>query len=206
MAFLPILLELTDAPCLVAGGGRLGLHKAELLLESGAAVTVAAPEPCPEIEELPVTLLRRPVTAQDVRGMALVVDATGDPEAYSLLSAACKAAHIPFNSACRVDGGSAIFPAVHRQGRTVLAVSSLGASPIASARLRSMLAERLPEHLDAILDAMAALRPRSREQFPEQPTRRAFLGRCLDEMLTLARPLTEAETDAITQEFKEKTR
>ena len=36
MSFFPILLDLDGLPCLVAGGGRLGLHKAKLLLESGA--------------------------------------------------------------------------------------------------------------------------------------------------------------------------
>ena len=33
MAFYPILIELQGAPCLVAGGGALALHKAKLLLE-----------------------------------------------------------------------------------------------------------------------------------------------------------------------------
>ena len=59
--------------------------------------------------------------------------------------------------------------------------------------------------MDEILDAMAALRPLSRETFAAQPQRREFLRRCLDEMLSLARPLTGAETDAILNEVKEKT-
>ena len=57
--------------------------------------------------------------------------------------------------------------------------------------------------MDEILDAMAALRPRSRDAFADQSRRRDFLRRCLDEMLTLARPLTEAETDELIQEIKE---
>ena len=203
MSFFPILLDLDGLPCLVAGGGRLGLHKAKLLLEHGADVTVVAPEACPELAALPVRLRRRTVAAQDVAGMALVVDATGDEAAQRLLSDACRRAHIPFNSACRVDDGSAIFPAVHRQGRTVLAVSTLGASPIASTRVRDALAARLPERMDEILDAMAALRPVSREAFPEQTRRRDFLRRCLEEMLALSRPLTGAEIEAITRRAAE---
>ena len=203
MAYFPLLLDLAGAPCLVAGGGRLGLHKAKLLLESGAAVTVAAPEVCPELAALPVTLLRRAVTAEDVRGMALVVDATGDAAAERLLSDACRAQHIFFNSACSVDDGSAIFPAVHRQGRTVLAVSSLGASPLASVRVRDTLAASLPEQMDDILDAMAALRARARAAFALQSERRDFLRRCLDAMLALGRPLCEAEVEAMIQKENE---
>ena len=175
-------------------------------MEQGADVTVIAPEVCQELAALPVQCLRRTVTAEDVAHHSLVVDATGDPAAQRLLSEACRARRIPFNSACRVDDGSAIFPAVHRQGRTVLAVSTLGASPIVSTHLRDALATHVPEGMDAILDTMAALRPRSREAFEDQSQRREFLRRCLDEMLSLARPLTEAETDELIQEIKENTK
>ena len=204
MAYFPLLLELSGAPCLVAGAGALGLHKTKLLLENGADVTVIAPEIGADFAALPATLLRRTVTAEDVEGMLLVVDATGDERARALLSAACRERHIPFNSACCVGDGSAIFPAVHRQGRTVLAVSSLGASPLVSARLRDRLAAQIPERLDQILDAMAALRPASREAFSSQAQRRARRRESLDRMLSLSRPLTEAETAAIITEIKEK--
>ncbi len=203
MSFFPLLLDLSGVPCLVAGGGRLGLHKAKLLLENGADVTVIAPEICPALAALPVKLQYRAVSAEDVRGMGIVVDATGDAAAQQLLADACRARRIPFNSACRVSDGSVIFPAVYRRGRTVLAVSTLGASPLASARVRDALAARLPERMDAILEAMAGLRPRARAAFPTQAQRRDFLRSCLDEMLRLARPLTEAETDAIIRTTKE---
>ena len=45
----------------------------------------------------------------------------------------------------------------------MLAVSSLGASPIVSTQLRDALAARVPEEMDAILDAMADLRPQQCE-------------------------------------------
>ena len=86
MSFFPILLDFDGLPCLVAGGGRLGLHKAKLLLEQGADVTVIAPEICPELAALPVQCLCRTVTAEDVAHHSLVVDATGDPAAQRLLS------------------------------------------------------------------------------------------------------------------------
>ena len=193
MAYYPILIDLQGMSCLVAGGGSLALHKAKLLSGQGAEVTVVAPEICEEIRSLPVTLQQHEVTAEDVSGKFLVVDATGSDAAQKLLSDACKAFHVPFNSACKVDDGTAIFPAVYQQGRTVVAVSSLGGSPAASARLRDKLAAAVPEEMDAILDCMAGLRPLSREWFSEQPDRRAFLHRCLDRMLETGSPLEEKE-------------
>ena len=193
MAYYPILIDLQGMSCLVAGGGSLALHKAKLLSGQGAEVTVVAPEICEEIRSLPVTLQQREVTADDVRGKFLVIDATGSDAAQKILSDACKALHVPFNSACKVDDGTAIFPAVYQRGKTVVAVSSLGGSPAASARLRDKLAKEVPEEMDAILDCMAALRPLSRAWFSEQPDRRSFLHRCLDRMLETGRPLEDKE-------------
>ena len=57
--------------------------------------------------------------------------------------------------------------------------------------------------MDELLDAMAALRPQARAAFEEQSRRRDFLRRCLNEMLALSRPLTEAETEAIAKSISE---
>ena len=193
MAYYPILIDWQDVPCLVAGGGSLALHKAELLAQQGADVTVVAPEVSEEIRALPVNVQLRRVTEEDVRSKALVIDATGDAAAQKLLSQSCRSLRIPFNSACKADDGTAIFPAVHKKGRTIVAVASLGGSPAASARLRDRLAEDVPAEMDAILDRMADLRPLSREWFASQPDRKTFLHRCLDDMLASGRPLNDEE-------------
>ena len=205
MAFYPLLIDLQGIPCLIAGGGAVALHKAELLCAQGALVTVVAPEICPELLSLPVTILRRPVAEEDLRAQRLVVDATGDPAAEQLLSAACKARQIPFNSACRGEDCTAVFPAVHRSGRTVVAVSSLGASPAASAWLRDSLAAQIPARMDEILEALALLRQHARDWFPEQRRRRAFLHRCLEQMLTCDRVLRPEEIDALRRNTEKET-
>ncbi len=197
MSYYPIVLDWQGLPCLIAGGGAVALHKAELLCSHGADVTVAAPDVCPEIRALPVRILERPVTAEDAADKRLVVDATGDAEAEKLLSEVCRARRIPFNSACRVDDGTAVFPAVHRTGRTLVAVSTLGASPAACAGLRDALAAQVPEEMDAILDAMADLRPLSREWFPLQKDRKRFFHGCLDAMLKKGGSLSQKEIEAI---------
>ncbi len=200
MSFFPILLDLTGAPCLVAGGGAIALHKAQVLLANGAAVTVVSPEVLPELEALPVTLYRRRVTARDAEGMVLVADATGDPAAEEALSETCRARGIPYNCNGNGKACTAIFPAVYRSGRTTVAVSSVGASPGASAWLRDRLAEQIPDRMDEILDCMAELRPLSRSYFERQPVRKVFLNRCLDRMLTENRVLSKEEIESLRRE------
>ena len=206
MAYYPILIDWQGVPCLVAGGGRIALHKAELLCAQGADVTVVAPEVCPEIEALPLHIERRKVRAEDAEGKLLVADASGSPEAEAVLREACREGHIPFVCAGHGEACTAILPAVHRKGRTVVAVSSVGASPAASAWLRDYLASRVPEKMDEILECMASLRPLSHEYFAEQPVRRRFLRRCLERMLEENRVLTGAEIEAARLETEEEER
>lgn len=52
----PLALRLKGLSCLVAGGGPAAARKAASLVECGAQVTVDAPEICPDMEKLPVTL------------------------------------------------------------------------------------------------------------------------------------------------------
>ena len=203
MAYFPVLIDWTDVPVLVAGGGQIALHKAELLSGYGAKVTVVAREACDELHSLQVTLLERDVTGEDAEDKALVVDATGSAEAEAVLSAVCKARGIPYNCTGHGSACTAIFPAVHRSGRTMVAVSSIGASPAASAWLRDRLAGQVPEEMDEILDAMADLRPVSRKLFSEQPVRRIFLHRCLDLMLREKRSITEEEREEIARTLAE---
>ena len=204
MSYYPILIDWQGVPCLIAGGGAVALHKAEVLCAKGADVTVVAPKACPQLSALPVTVHLRAVTAEDVTGKRLVIDATGDDEAQRMLLDVCRVQGIPFNSACRVGEGTAIFPAVRQKGRTTVAVSTMGASPVACALLRDELAARIPETMDAILDNMAALRPLSREWFDDQLTRKRFLHSCLDEMLKRGRPLDPEETEALRREITDK--
>lgn len=197
MAYFPVLIDFKDAPCLVAGGGRIALHKVKLLLEQGADITVIAPDICEEIKALPVKTELRKVKAEDVSAKMLVVDASGSAEAESILSKACKDLAVPYNCAGFGDACSAIFPAVFKKGRTIVAVSSQGASPPASVWLRDELSKHVPSNMDDILDRMAEVRIISKETFSDQLVRRDYLKRCLGRMLESGTILTEDEELAI---------
>ena len=202
MAFLPILIDLEGMPCLVAGGGAIALHKVEKLLEHGADVTVVAPAICAEITALPVKAVYRRAEAEDCKGKVLVADATGDSEAEEMLSKACRDLHIPFICAGRGELCTAMLPAVYSSGRTVVAVSSRGASPAASAWLRDSLAEKIPANMDGILDRMAQVRTMAKKEFGSQPVRRAFMKSCLDKMISAGDVISDEETDRILREYR----
>ena len=51
MAYYPIFVELKNKPCLVVGGGEIGLQKVRGLLAAEAQVTVVSPELHPTLAE-----------------------------------------------------------------------------------------------------------------------------------------------------------
>ena len=203
MSFFPVLIELENEPCLIAGGGAIALHKAEVLLKEGAKVTVVAPEVCKELEALPLKIEKRYVRTEDALDKLLVVDASGSKEAEELLSKACSEHHIPYICSGHGDACTAIFPAIFRKGRTTVAVSSLGASPPASAWLRDELAGYVPETMDLILERMAELRKLAKENIDTQEKRKEFFHRSLAAMLEDGHILSDAEAEEILRGSKE---
>src|SRR4051812_12960641 len=176
-------LDLEGRDCLVVGGGSVGVEKAQGLLDSGARVTVVAPEAAAELRGLPVEWLRREYLSSDLDGRFLVVAATsveplnrrihGDAEARSLL---CNVADVP--ELC-----SFILPAVHRQGPIAVAVSTGGASPALAQRIRAEIAERIgPEHAE-LAARLRSLRPWAKAHFSSYEERRDFFQRVVEREL-----------------------
>ena len=193
MPWMPLMLNLQGCRCLIAGGGKTAMRKAKDLLAAEAVVTVVALEPDPSFGALPVTVHRHLVKAEDLSGMALVVDATGDDRTGRMLARLCRERNLFFNCAADPEQGTALFPAVLRTGQLTAGISTLGASPAAAAWVRDQLAGILPARLDEILQQMTALRQQAKARIPVQEKRARFLHRCLDRALELGRPMNPEE-------------
>ena len=193
MSYYPLLIDLKDVPCLIAGGGEIALHKAEVLTKEGACVTVVSSSFCDGFSELPVTLVHRRVTEADAQGKTLVIDSTGDKSAEEMLSKYCGENHILYSCSGNGESCKVIFPAVLKKGRTIIAVSSQGASPLASVWLRDSLKEQIPDNMDDILGRMAQIRSFAKENIEKQKDRKVFLKRCLDLMLESGKIMTDDE-------------
>ena len=92
-------LELDGLPVLVCGGGPAALSAIRGLLESGAVVTVVAPEIGATVADLAtrglLTMRRRPPAPDDFRGAALVVPASGVAERDQMIAAAARDHGVP---------------------------------------------------------------------------------------------------------------
>src|SRR5215217_6297513 len=92
-------LELDGLPVLVCGGGPAALSAIRGLLDSGAVVTVVAPEIGATVADLAarglLIMRRRPAARDDFRDAALVVPATGVAERDQLIAAAARDHGVP---------------------------------------------------------------------------------------------------------------
>src|SRR5688572_23770147 len=132
MTQLAVFLDVQRLPCLVVGGGPVGLRRARALAEAGAQVTLVAPRIQRAVSALPhLTVVRRRYRPRDLAQFnpKLVVAATDDPRINARIADQAKARGLWVNVASRASQGNLIFPATVSQGTVTLAVSTGGKSP-----------------------------------------------------------------------------
>jgi siroheme synthase-like protein len=166
MAFgYPVVLDLTDVPVLVVGGGVIAGRKADGLLQAGARVTVVAPWVQPELAARAAEVRLRPYEAADLAGHQLVMTATDVPAVNAQVATDARAIGMWVNSADDPVNCSFILPAVTRRGPVVVAVGTDGASPALARHLRDRIAN---EVLTPGTEAVAAEMARQRAEFHAQ--------------------------------------
>lgn len=139
----PLMLSVAGRRAVVVGGGRVALRRARGLLESGANVVVIAPDVCPDLAALPVTVLRRRYAAGDLSAAWLAHAATDDPAVNAQVAADAERGQIWCVRADDARASAAWTPAVTRVGGVTVAVSS--GEPGRSQRLRAAIALALAE-------------------------------------------------------------
>ncbi|MGO9097140.1 MAG: bifunctional precorrin-2 dehydrogenase/sirohydrochlorin ferrochelatase [Bryobacteraceae bacterium] len=183
-AYYPVLLSLEGRRCVVVGGGRETLERVRALLDAGAQVALISPAPSPEIEQLAdqgrIEWRRREFRAADLDAAFLVVSCPADRASNAPVWAAAEARGIPINAVDDTPHCNFIFPAIHRQGELVIAVSSSGKSPALAARIRDRIAGEFGAPYAQFLELAGQLRPEMLQRFPDFDRRRAIWYELVD--------------------------
>lgn len=158
----PVALELADRRCVVVGGGTVGAHKAQGLLDAGADVVMIAEEVTPAIEELAgagaLALLRRPYVEGDLEGAFLAIAATDDPGVNAAVYAEGERRRVLVNSVDDPPHCHFSVPSIVRRGDLVLAISTGGRAPALSKRLRNVLSAQFGPDLEKVVDLLGEVR------------------------------------------------
>ncbi len=190
----PVVLLLAGRKALVVGGGRVARRKARALADAGAEVHVVALEIAPEIAADPrFTCHAEPYAAPHLDGARVAVAATGDASVNARVATDARAAGVWVNVVDVPDLSDFIVPAVVRRGDLVVAVTTGGAAPSLSRRIRERLEQEFGPEYEPYLAAAREVRERVKASGLSPERRRRLFERLTeDDVVAAAREGSEA--------------
>jgi len=155
MGFYPIVVNLTERPCVVVGGGAVAERKVAALLEVGARVTVVSPRLTARLrswtEADRIRHHARAYQPGDLDGAALAFVATDDAGANAAVFGDARRAGVWVNAADDPAHSDFLIPAILRRGDLVVAVATGGASPALASSVRDEVAASItPDYADLV--------------------------------------------------------
>lgn len=196
MGYFPFFIDIQDKRGLVVGGGRIAAHKVEKLRPFGAKLTVIAPVIRKELtEDKSIVCLEREFEDDDIREQFFVIAASDSGELNAHIGHLCRKKGILVNVADDRETCDFLFPALIKEGKLTVGISTEGASPQIASAVRSKVAEELPNGMEAILDYLESIREPAKQRIHDRARRSAFLKDTAAYCMELNRPLSEEETE-----------
>ncbi len=179
ITFYMACLRLTGRPCVVIGGGPVGLEKVEGLLACDAEVTLIAPDAVQALRDYAAEdsirwEQRDYAGPSDLDGRFIVIAATDDTalntrvfrdaEARAML---CNVVDVPH--LCNF-----ILPAIYRVGPLAIAISTAGASPALAKRMKAEVAAMFGPEYARLAEILNSYRAWAKGTLPTYQDRKVF--------------------------------
>ena len=179
MAYFPFFVDIGGKNGLIAGGGRIALHKLQKLLPYGAKLQIVAPEVSEAMErtalENDICVIKRAFEPSDLNEMFFVIAASDDAKVNAEIGRICRERGILVNVVDDKEACSFLFPSLVKEGNLSIGISTEGTSPEVAAELRSRVVSMIPADMDTILAYLGSLRPLAKAHVKDTGRRAAFL-------------------------------
>jgi precorrin-2 dehydrogenase/sirohydrochlorin ferrochelatase len=160
--YFPIALNISGRKCVVVGGGAVAARRIASLLDADASVSVVSPTITPEIQqwvdEGHVLHEAMAYNIEKLNGALLVIAATNDPSVNAAITRDAQAMGILVNNAETSERGDFVIPSVVRQGDLLLMVTTGGASPSLTVKIREELEGQFGPEYEAYLNLLREAR------------------------------------------------
>lgn len=183
--FFPLFIEMKNKEVLIIGGGKIGLHKAEVLAKTGAKITLLSPDRLDGWEALPVIWQREPYGGQPMDGYFLVICATDDPMLNAEIAARCARCCILCDNVSDGADGDLLFPAVAQKGGYTVAITSNGQTPFLTKKVKGEIEKILSPYNEETVALLAKTRSYIIQHFPAE--KEALLNKLALAPLTIIR-------------------
>lgn len=141
--YYPLMIDLSDRPCVVIGGGKVAERKINSLVEANAKITVVSPKVTERIVELSncgiVQLVKREYQHGDLSGNFLVIIATNNSSTNKKIYSDVEQYIQLVNIVDEPKLCTFIVPSSIKRGHLQIAISTNGASPGLSRRIKHNL-------------------------------------------------------------------
>jgi precorrin-2 dehydrogenase / sirohydrochlorin ferrochelatase len=135
----PLNINMEGKECVIIGGGKIAYRKTCSLISEAAIVTIISPEVCSELENLAlegkVRIKKRYPLEEDFQNAFYIIAATNNEETNAEITTKWKKTKLVLN-ASSVNKGNCHVPANYQKGKLLLTVSTSGASPMLSKKIR----------------------------------------------------------------------
>ena len=206
MDYFPIFLRLTGEPVLVVGGGEVAARKIDLLLRSGAKVTVVAPELtaslAQKVQAGQIEHLAAEFHPDLLDGKRLAIAATDKHSINAWVAHQAERRNVPVNVVDDRELSRFIVPAIVDRSPVVVAVGSSGDAPVLTRRLREKLESFLPQRLGALAKLAGSLRAAVKARVERPGARRRFWENFFDG--EIASDVLAGRVDADSQEARDR--
>lgn len=195
MAYFPFFIDIEGQDGLIVGGGRIADQKVGKLRPFGARLTVIAPVIQKQLrEDQTLICLEREFTDSDLEGRDFVIAATDDRKLNAYISRICREKGILVNAVDDRENCGFLFPALVKEGKLTVGVSTAGASPQIAATLRSRIEQELPDQIESVLDYLESIRELAKSRIGDGERRAVFLKETAVYCMEINRPLSMEET------------
>ena len=167
-SYYPICLDICGKRCVVIGGGKVALRKVKTLLEYGAIVEVVSPYFHPELSELAMANIikghLKKYEPQDINDAFLVIAATGEEATNNEVADEARRHKILVNTVDKPESSDFIVPSYFRSGALTIAISTNGASPALSRKIRTNLEQSFGKDYASLTDLIKEVRSELRKK------------------------------------------
>ena len=168
----------------MVGGGEIARRKVELLLSAQANILLVAPDVIEPLSELLHAdnheIIRREIEESDFTGIDLVISATDIKQVNAWVASQAKSRRIPVNVVDDLELTNVVFPAIVDRSPLVAAVSTGGASPVLTRKIRTLLETLMPESMKYVARFLGTERQELKARIPDVEQRRRVTEQFMD--------------------------
>jgi precorrin-2 dehydrogenase/sirohydrochlorin ferrochelatase len=196
----PVMLNIIGKRCVIVGGGKVSARKTAGLLDSGAQVTVISPVLDPDLQRYAddgqVQWISRAYESGLLTELRpfLVFAATDSPEVNRQVAEDANAIPVLVNIADDPTNGDFHNMMSVRRNPITVALSTGGASPGLSKRMKQRIEEIMSDDYAIIAQWLGEIRPQIKTQLDSQSDRAALYNAILDSDIPSL--LSQNQTDA----------